>query len=69
MCFINISLCYITFIKELNLKFIFNKRLKVSYVRNSGQTRLVSYKYKENKRNCIFLDIGFVTENAKLKYP
>ena len=65
------SLCYITFIKELNLKFILNKRLKVSYVRNSGQKRLVSYKYKENKRNCIFfLDIGFiVTKNAKLKYP
>ena len=29
-------------------------RDKVSYVRNSGQKRIVSYKYKENKRNCIF---------------
>ena len=31
--------------EELNLKFILNKRLKVSYVENSGQKHLVSYKY------------------------
>ena len=35
----------------MNLKFIWNKRLKVSYVRNSGQKHPVSCKHKENKRN------------------
>ena len=44
---------------------------KVSYVRNSGWKHPVSYKHKENKRNCkFFSDIGFIiTKNAKLKYP
>ena len=59
------------FIEELNLKFILNKMLKVSYVRNSGQKHPVSYKHKENKRNCKnFYDIGFIiSKNVKLKYP
>ena len=45
--------------------------LKVAYVRNSSRKHSVSYKHKENKRNCKkFSDIGFViTKNAKLKYP
>ena len=45
--------------------------LKVLYVRNSGRKHHVSYKHKENKRNCKnFSDIGFIiTKNAKLKYP
>ena len=57
----------------MNQKFILNKRLKVSYVINSGRKHPVSYKYKENKRNFkFFSDIGFnsiITKNAKLKYP
>ena len=61
---------YIASIEELNLKFILNKWLKVSYVRNSGRKHTVSYKHSENKRNCIFSDTGFtITKNAKLKYP
>ena len=39
------------FMEEMNLKFVLNKRLKVSYVRNSGRKHPVSYKHKENKRN------------------
>ena len=35
----------------MNLKFVLNERLKVSYVRNSGRKQPVSYKHKENKRN------------------
>ena len=37
----------------MNLKFVLYKRLKVSYVRNSGRKHPVSYmyKHKENKRN------------------
>ena len=35
----------------MNLKFILNKRLKDSYVTNSGRKHPVSYKYKENRRN------------------
>ena len=47
--------------EELNLKFILNKMLKVSCVRNSGQKPPVSYKHKENKRNCKNCsDIGFI---------
>ena len=59
------------FIEELNLTFILNKMLEVSYVRYSGRKHPVSYKHKENKRNCNnFFDIGFIiTKNAKLKYP
>ena len=57
----------------MNLKFILNKRLKISYVINSGRKHPVSCKHKENNRNCkIFSDIGFIsiiTTNAKLKYP
>ena len=34
----------------MNLNFILNKRLKVSYARNSGRKHPVSYKHKENKR-------------------
>ena len=34
----------------MNLKFVLNKRLKVSYVRNSGWKHSVSYKHKENRR-------------------
>ena len=56
----------------MNLKFIVNKRLKVSFFRNSGRKHSVSYKHKENKRNCKnFSDIGFIsiiTKNTKLKY-
>ena len=47
------------FFRRTEYEVYLKKRLKVSYVRNSGQKHLVSYKYKENKRNCIFLDIGF----------
>ena len=50
----------------------FEKRLKVSYVINSGRKHPVSYKHKENKRSCNnFSDIGsisIITKNAKLKY-
>ena len=66
MYLINISffiLC--NFHRRTESEIILNKRLKVSYVRNSGQKHLVSYKYKENKRNLFFLDIGFIiTKNA-----
>ena len=51
---------------EINL----NKRLKVSYVRNSGWKHPVSYKHKETKgtvKNFGFFSI--ITKNAKLKYP
>ena len=54
-------------------EFILNKRLKISYVINSGRKHPVSYKHNVNKRNCKnFSDIGFIsiiTTNAKLKYP
>ena len=59
----------------MNLKFILNKRLKISYVINSGRKHPVSYKHIDNKRNCkckTLSDIGFIsiiTTNAKLKYP
>ena len=36
--------------------------VKVSHVRNSGRKHPVSYKHKENKRNCkTFSDIGFLS--------
>ena len=57
----------------MNLKFILNTRVKVSYVINSGRKHPVFYKHKENKRNCKnFSDIGFIsiiTKNAKLNIP
>ena len=60
------------FIEQMNLKFVLNKRLKVSYVRNSGRKHPVSYKHKETKETKKNSDIGFIsiiTKNAKLKYP
>ena len=45
----------------MNLKLILNKRLKVSYVRNSGGKHPVSYKYKETKETVkIFLILAFL---------
>ena len=54
----------------MNPKFILNKRLKVSYVRNSGRKHPVSYKHKENKRNCnsFFLILALLVSLPK-KYP
>ena len=56
----------------MNLKFILNKRLNVSYVINSGRKHPVSCKHKESKRNCkFFSDIGFfsiITKNANLNF-
>ena len=45
---------FYNFHRRTESEIILNKRLKVSYVRNSGQKHLVSYKYKENKRNLFF---------------
>ena len=56
-----------SFHRRTESEIILNKRLKVSYVRNSGQKHLVSYKYKENKRNLFFLDIGFLLPKMQIE--
>ena len=45
----------------MNPKFILNKRLKISYVINSGRKHPVSYKHKENKKTVkIFLILALL---------
>ena len=60
-----------SFHRRTESEICFEKMLKVSYIRNSGLKHPVSYKHKENKRNCKFFSlIGFIiTKNEKLKYP
>ena len=52
----------------MNLKFILIERLKVSYVINSGRKHPVSYKHKENKRNCKnFLILALLVSLPKMQ--
>ena len=52
----------------MNLKFILNKKLKVSYVINSGRKHPVSCKHKESKRNCkFFLILAFLVSLPKMQ--
>ena len=62
---------FYSFHRRSESEIYFELNAQVAYVRNSGRKHPVSYKHKENKRNCKnFSDIGFViTKNAKLKYP
>ena len=52
----------------MNLKLILNKRLKVSYVRNSGWKHPVSYKHKETKETVkIFLILALLVSLPKMQ--
>ena len=52
----------------MNLKFVLNKRLKVSYVRNSGRKHPVSYKHKRNQKKLkFFLILALLVSLPKMQ--